>query len=40
VGDRIVCTTSIECDGEQALGFYRVLNPEKLGHLGGSEWTP
>jgi RNA polymerase sigma-70 factor (ECF subfamily) len=40
VGDRIVCTTSIECDGERALGFYRVLNPEKLGHLGGSEWTP
>jgi len=26
----LFCTTSIESDGEQIVGFYRVLNPDKL----------
>jgi RNA polymerase sigma-70 factor, ECF subfamily len=35
VGDRLVCTTSLETDGERVVGFYRVLNPEKLRHVAG-----
>jgi RNA polymerase sigma-70 factor, ECF subfamily len=34
-GDRLVCTTSIETDGERLTAFYRVLNPDKLRHVGG-----
>jgi RNA polymerase sigma-70 factor (ECF subfamily) len=33
VGDQLAHTTSIEIDGERVVGFYRVLNPEKLRHL-------
>lgn len=29
-GDTLVCTTSVESDGERILAFYRVLNPDKL----------
>jgi RNA polymerase sigma-70 factor, ECF subfamily len=32
VGDRLYCTTSVATDGERMLEFYRVLNPDKLGH--------
>ena len=33
-GDHVGSTTSFETDGERLVGFYRVLNPEKLKHLG------
>lgn len=32
-GDRLLFTTSVETDGDHFLGFYRVLNPEKLKHV-------
>jgi len=32
-GDQILYTTSIDTDGERLIGFYRVLNPEKLRHV-------
>jgi RNA polymerase sigma-70 factor (ECF subfamily) len=32
-GDRLVSTTSFDVDGDRIVGFYRVLNPEKLRNL-------
>jgi RNA polymerase sigma-70 factor, ECF subfamily len=32
-GDQLVCTTSIAIDGDRLVGFYRMLNPEKLRHV-------
>lgn len=37
VDGRLLCTTSIETDGERLVAFYRVLNPEKLRHVAGAE---
>ena len=34
VGDRTVFTTSLATDGERVTAVYRVLNPDKLGHVG------
>ena len=34
-GDHLVCTTSIAIEGERVVGFYRVLNPDKLRHVAG-----
>jgi RNA polymerase sigma-70 factor (ECF subfamily) len=31
-GERLVCTTSFESDGERLVAFFRVLNPDKLKH--------
>jgi RNA polymerase sigma-70 factor (ECF subfamily) len=33
-GGRVFATTSIETDGERITAFYRVLNPDKLRHVG------
>ena len=35
-GDRVVFTTSVDTDGERILACYRVLDPEKLRHVGGT----
>jgi RNA polymerase sigma-70 factor (ECF subfamily) len=35
-GDHPFCTTSVDTDGERLLAFYRVLNPDKLRHVGMS----
>jgi RNA polymerase sigma-70 factor (ECF subfamily) len=32
---QLAFTTSVETDGDRLLAFYRVLNPEKLRHVGG-----
>ena len=34
MGDLLLMSTSFDVDGERLVGFYRVLNPEKLRHLG------
>jgi RNA polymerase sigma-70 factor (ECF subfamily) len=34
-GGRVVCTTSVDTDGERVVAAYRVLNPDKLRHVGG-----
>ena len=34
-GGQLHSTTSVESDGERITAFYRVLNPDKLGHVGG-----
>lgn len=34
-GEHLVCTTSLAIDGERVVGFYRVLNPDKLRHVAG-----
>ncbi|MEO6529213.1 MAG: RNA polymerase sigma-70 factor [Gemmatimonadaceae bacterium] len=36
-GDRLVCTTSIAIDGDRLVGFFRVLNPDKLRHASPRE---
>ncbi len=33
-GDQLVSTTSFDVDGDRIVGFYRVLNPDKLKNLG------
>jgi RNA polymerase sigma-70 factor (ECF subfamily) len=35
-GGQLHSTTSVESDGERITAFYRVLNPEKLGHVAPS----
>lgn len=32
-GDRLLFITSVDTDGERFHAFYRILNPEKLGHV-------
>lgn len=34
-GDELVHVTAIDTDGERITAFYRVLNPDKLGHVTG-----
>ena len=34
---RLFAVTTIDTDGERVRAFYRVLNPDKLGRLGGGE---
>jgi RNA polymerase sigma-70 factor (ECF subfamily) len=34
-GDQLAHVTAIETDGERITAFYRVLNPDKLGHVTG-----
>jgi RNA polymerase sigma-70 factor (ECF subfamily) len=35
VGGRVFAITAIETDGERIVAFYRILNPDKLRHVGG-----
>jgi RNA polymerase sigma-70 factor (ECF subfamily) len=39
-GDRLLFTTSVATDGERLVAFYRVLNPDKLRHVGGDGTAP
>jgi RNA polymerase sigma-70 factor, ECF subfamily len=40
VAGRTLSATSIETDGERIMSVYRVLNPEKLGHVGPATYIP